>query len=189
LTERKPPVVTIPNLITLARLIAVPAIVLLLLDEEFGWAFVVFAAAAVSDGVDGAIARWVPNQASLLGAYLDPIADKAMLVSIFVTLGVTHHVPAWLVILVVSRDVLIVGGVLLAWVMANPMTIAPSRVSKANTVAQILFAAVVLADLGWHVPLTDVRHVLAFVVAALTGASAAAYLIGWVRHMMPSGGA
>jgi cardiolipin synthase len=176
---------TIPNIITLARLLAVPAIVLLLLDEAFAWAFAVFVAAGISDAVDGTIARWVPNQASELGAYLDPIADKALLVSIFVTLGVTQHVPAWLVILVVSRDVLIVGGVLLAWVLSNPMTIAPSRVSKANTVAQILFAAAVLADLGWSLPLTDLRDVLAFVVAALTGASAAAYLIGWARHMMP----
>jgi cardiolipin synthase len=185
-TDEVPPAVTIPNLITLARLIAVPVIVLMLLDEQFSFAFLLFVAAGVSDGIDGAIARYVPNQASELGAYLDPIADKALLVSIFITLGVTAHIPPWLVVMVVSRDVLIVGGVMLAWMLANPMEIAPSRLSKTNTVAQILFAAVVLADLGFHLPLSDLRDILAFVVAALTAASAAAYLIGWVRHMMPS---
>lgn len=176
---------TIPNLITLARLIAVPAIVLLLLDEAFGLAFLVFLLAGISDAVDGTIARWVPNQASELGRYLDPIADKVMLVSIYVTLAVTDHMPAWLVILVVSRDVLIVGGVLLAWVMSNPVTISPSNVSKANTAAQILYAAVVLANLGYDFRLSEIRDILSVVVAALTAASAAAYLIDWIGHMRP----
>lgn len=179
---------TIPNLITIARLIAVPVLVLLLLDGAYAAAFILFVVAGISDAVDGIIARYVPGQASELGAYLDPIADKALLVSIFVTLGVTGAIPAWLVILVVSRDLLIVGGVILAWMLANPVSIAPSKVSKANTLVQILFAAAVLADLGLSVRLGDLTAGLGWAVAALTTASAAAYLIDWVRHMKPEAG-
>jgi cardiolipin synthase len=179
---------TIPNIITLARLIAVPAVVIFLVQGEFGWAFFTFVAAGISDGVDGAIARYVPGQASELGRYLDPIADKALLVSIYVTLGATGHMPTWVVVLVVSRDVLIVGGVILSWLMTRPVPITPSRVSKANTVAQILFAAVLLADLGLTWRLSGLVMVLQIAVAVLTIGSAAAYLIAWGRHMAGSTG-
>jgi cardiolipin synthase len=175
--------VTIPNIITLVRLVAVPVVVLLIMEGAYGWAFALFVAAGVSDAIDGTIARHVPGQASELGRYLDPIADKALLVSIFVTLGITGGIPGWLVLLVVSRDVLIVGGVLLAWVVARPVPIVPLMISKTNTVAQILFAAVVLADLGVGWRLDALVFILSWVVAALTIASAAAYLIGWARHM------
>jgi cardiolipin synthase (CMP-forming) len=177
--------VTIPNLITIARLIAVPVLVLLLLDKNHAAAFALFVLAGVSDAIDGIIARYVPGQASDLGAYLDPIADKALLVSIFITLGIIGDIPAWLVITVVSRDLLIVGGVILAWMLSNPVTIDPLRISKATTAAQIIFVAVVLADfgLGWRIP--GAAWMLALVVAALTTGSAAAYVIAWVRHMGP----
>ena len=176
---------TVPNVITLVRLVLVPVIVLLMLDHAWLAAFLVFVAAGVSDGIDGAIARWVPGQASELGAWLDPVADKAMLVASFVTLGAIGAVPLWLVVLAVSRDLLIVGGVMLASLLANPVPIAPSRLSKANTVAQILLVAAVLAERGpgWGLPVTV--HVLVWIVAALTAASAAAYLIAWFRHMKP----
>lgn len=174
---------TIPNIITLARLVAVPAIVLLLMDRDYAWAFAVFVLAGVSDGIDGTIARHVPGQASELGRYLDPIADKALLVSIYVTLGMIDRIPGWLVLLVVSRDVLIIGGVILSWVMTRPVPIVPLLVSKANTAAQIAFAAVVLADLALAVRLEPLVVFLTWLVAALTIGSAAAYLIAWSRHM------
>jgi cardiolipin synthase len=180
--------VTLPNLITIARLIAVPVLVLLLINGAYAAAFALFVAAGISDAIDGAIARYVPGQASELGAYLDPVADKALLVAIFVTLGAIGYIPVWLVVLVVSRDLLIVGGVLLAWMMANPVSIDPLKVSKANTAAQILFAALVLAHLGFGWNLGAVVPTLSLVVAALTAGSAAAYLIAWVRHMGPSAG-
>lgn len=176
---------TIPNLITIARLIAVPGLVLLLMDGAYLAAFALFVAAGVSDGIDGAIARYVPGQASELGAYLDPVADKTLLVSAFLTLGALGHLPAWLVVLVVSRDLLIVGGVLMAWILSNPVSIDPLKVSKLNTAAQILLVAVVLSDLGLHWQFARVTVFLVWLVAALTVGSAAAYLIGWVRHMGP----
>ena len=81
-----------------------------------------------------------------LGAYLDPVADKALLVSVFVTLGFKGVLPAWLIVLVVSRDLFIIGGMLLAYVLGNPMQVQPLWVSKINTAAQILLIALVLGD-------------------------------------------
>jgi cardiolipin synthase len=160
----------------------VPLIVVLLTDSRPGWAFWAFVAAGVTDAVDGFIARQF-NLRSHLGAYLDPLADKALLVTIYVTLGVSQEIPVWVPILVVSRDLLIVGGVVLSWIVGKPMPMRPSMVSKVNTVAQITLAAIVLADLAFAVDLAGIRTPLYYVVGALTTASAALYLIEWVRHM------
>ena len=179
---------TIPNIITIARLIAVPVIVLLMLERQFGWAFALFVAAGISDAIDGTIARHVKGQASELGAYLDPIADKALLMAVYVTLGITGSAPLWLIVLVVSRDVLIVGGVVLSWIVSHPVHIDPLKISKANTLMQIVFAATALADLGLAWRLDGLVDVLTFAVAALTIASTAAYVIAWGRHMASPAG-
>ncbi|SON56321.1 putative CDP-diacylglycerol-glycerol-3-phosphate 3-phosphatidyl-transferase 2 [Hartmannibacter diazotrophicus] len=173
---------TIPNIITILRLVAVPAFILLMLDRDFHLAMLFFVVAGVSDGIDGAIARHF-NQTSELGAYLDPVADKSLLLSAFGTLGLVGVIPAWLVVLVFSRDVLIVGGVVLAWLMDRPVAIEPIMVSKVNTVAQIGYVTLVLAGLAdyWSVPgLIDFGAIL---VSVLTMASAGAYLVSWMRHM------
>src|SRR6185503_12589763 len=93
---------------------------------------------------------------TVLGAYLDPLADKALLVSIYVTLGINNELPRWLVILVVSRDIMILGGLLLSWVLGNPMKVKPLIVSKLNTAAQIVLAAVVLGSLGLGIDMPKV---------------------------------
>ncbi len=180
---------TIPNLITLARLIAVPVVILLLLDGDFGWAFAMFVAAGISDGVDGAIARHVPGQASELGRLLDPVADKALLVSIFVVLAAIGRAPMWLTVLVVSRDVLIVGGVILSWLASKPIPIVPLLISKANTVAQILYVILLLGGLGLAWRLEWLVDIMGWMVAALTLVSAAAYVRGWLAFMQGEGGA
>ena len=118
-----------------------------------------------------------------LGAYLDPLADKALIVSIYLTLGINGVIPRWLVILVVSRDILIVGGIMLSWLVGNPLKIKPLLVSKLNTVAQIVFACVVLGSLGFDIPADTLMLVLMGLVAALTLLSVAAYVAEWVRHM------
>jgi cardiolipin synthase len=118
-----------------------------------------------------------------IGAYLDPLADKALLVSIYVALGITGNVPRWLVILVVSRDLMIIGAVILSWLVSKPINIRPLAVSKLNTAAQIVFAGLVLGSLGldfnpgWAMPATMA------LVAILTLLSVGAYLREWVRHM------
>src|SRR4051794_21328644 len=173
---------TIPNLITIARLIMVPLVIVMIGQGRWMTAFVLFVAAGVSDAVDGFIARRF-DMRSELGAYLDPLADKALLVSIYVTLAVVGAIPGWLAILVVSRDMMIVGAVVLSWVLGNPVEIKPSRVSKANTAAQIAFAALILGSLAYGLDESRLVDVAMGVVAALTMASAAAYLAQWLRHM------
>ncbi len=174
--------VTIPNIITLIRFILVPAIIYAMMRGEVGWALTGFVVAGVSDGVDGFIARQF-DQHSELGAYLDPLADKLLLVSVFVVLGYMGELPLWLVIAAVSRDGLIIGGVMLATIMGNPVTVKPLFVSKANTAVQIVLAIVVLAQLAFASDGGWLRSALIIVSGLLTAGSAAAYLVSWMRHM------
>lgn len=126
---------TIPNLITILRFV----LVLAMLNMRWDWAFAGFLVAGISDGVDGFIARRF-NQHSKLGAYLDPMADKVLLVSVFVVMGFIGQLPLWLVVTMVSRDALIICAVLLSTVMAHPVEMKPLYVSEANTAAQIVLA-------------------------------------------------
>jgi cardiolipin synthase len=145
-------------------------------------ATVVFVVAGLSDAADGFIAKRY-GAASELGAYLDPIADKALLVSAFVTLGFKDALPAWLAVLVVSRDFLIIGGIILAYMLSNPVAMRPLWVSKANTLAQIVLLALVLFGEAGATVLRPLLAAAVLITAALTVASAAAYIIEWVRHM------
>jgi cardiolipin synthase len=174
--------VTIPNIITILRFLLVPGVVFALLTDNMGWAFAGFVIAGVSDGIDGFIARQF-DQRSELGAYLDPMADKLLLVSVFLVLGYMEELPLWLVIAAVSRDAMIVTGVLLSNIMGNPVAMKPLFVSKANTAMQIVLAAVVLAELAFGGSADPLRFVLIVVSGLLTAASAAAYLVGWLKHM------
>ncbi len=173
---------TIPNLITIGRLFIVPLTIWLIVSGEHVLAFWAFIIAGVSDGVDGFIARTF-DQRSDLGAYLDPIADKALLVSIYVTFSITGALPVWLAILVVSRDLLIVGGVVLSWMVDQPVAMRPRAISKVNTVFQIVLAAVVLADQAFARALGWLPDALIVVVGLLTLGSAIVYAVDWVRHM------
>ena len=112
------------NIITLGRLLSVPVVVWLIIDGSMLPAFALFVAAGISDAVDGFLARRF-NQRSELGGYLDPLADKALLVGVYVTLGHVGHLPAWLVILVVFRDVLIIGGAILLYMFTDELQMAP----------------------------------------------------------------
>jgi cardiolipin synthase (CMP-forming) len=174
--------INLPNLITIGRILLVPVTVWLIISGEFSLAFMAFVAAGISDGVDGFIARKF-NQRSELGAYLDPIADKALLVSIYISLGLLKFLPAWLVLLVVTRDVLIVGAVVLAWVVNKPMVVAPSMASKVNTAGQIILAGLVLGLLGLEVRMEQALSAGYAVVAILTLGSGALYMRDWLLHM------
>ncbi|MEP7030069.1 MAG: CDP-alcohol phosphatidyltransferase family protein [Pseudolabrys sp.] len=176
---------SIPNLITLGRILLVPIVVWAIASGTMWIAFVLFVVAGVSDGVDGFLAKRF-NMTTELGAYLDPLADKALIVSIYIALGINEAIPRWLVILVVSRDILIVGGIMLSWVMGDPLKIKPLLVSKLNTVAQILFACVVLGSLGFDIEAKMLTLVLMISVATLTLLSVVAYVVEWARHMNSS---
>jgi cardiolipin synthase len=173
---------TLPNLITIGRLILVPLVILMIVNQRWQVAFAIFVIAGISDAVDGILARRF-GMASELGGYLDPIADKALIVSIYITLAMVGAIPAWLVILVVSRDFMIVSAVILSWVMGKPLAMAPFVVSKLNTAAQIIFAAVVLGSHAFGVDPGPAREVIEVAVAILTLGSMTAYLAFWLRHM------
>ncbi|MEN3930931.1 CDP-alcohol phosphatidyltransferase family protein [Microvirga sp. W0021] len=173
---------TIPNLITIARLVIVPVVIVMILSENWGFAFALFVIAGISDGLDGFIARRF-NMQSEFGAYIDPLADKALMVSIFVTLAAIKLLPAWFVIIVVFRDILIVSAVILSWVMDKPIEIKPLIISKLNTAAQISYAAALLGANAFGIDISAVNFALMLTVTALTIASASAYFMGWMRHM------
>jgi cardiolipin synthase len=173
---------SIPNLITLARILLVPVVVWAIASGAMWAAFILFLAAGISDAIDGFLAKRF-QMTTVLGAYLDPLADKALIVSIYVTLGVNFLIPRWLVILVVSRDIMIVGAVMLSWLVGTPVKVKPLLVSKLNTAAQIAFACVVLGALGFGIQMPMLENALMVLVAALTLLSVAAYVAEWVRHM------
>ena len=173
---------SIPNLITLARILLVPVVIWAITSGEMRIAFLLFFAAGASDAVDGFLAKRFGMQTEL-GAYLDPLADKAMIVSIYVALGIADVIPRWLVILVVSRDIMIVSAIMLSWLVGKPVTLKPHPVSKLNTVAQILFALLVLAALGFGFDADIAITGLMALVTVLTLASIAFYVAEWVRHM------
>ena len=174
---------SIPNLISLARLLSAPLTVYLLLQGLYTAAFWLFVAAGVSDAVDGFLAKRL-GMASELGAYLDPLADKALLVSVYWTLGAAGLLAVWLVILVVFRDIIIITGlVLLKLNNQESMRMRPMMISKVNTAAQITLAAVLLAELGLPLDTGLVLPVLIYLVAATTLISGGIYLVNWARHV------
>jgi cardiolipin synthase (CMP-forming) len=171
---------SVANFITLGRLLSVPLAIWLVLDGAMGAAFWLFVAAGVSDAVDGYIAKHF-DQRSNLGALLDPLADKVLLISMFVTLGLAGHLPSWLVILVVFRDALIIGGFLLASAVSQPIPTQPLTISKVNTALQIMLVGVVLGRLGLGANDWGAGTVLIYAVALTTGLSGAGYLVRWMR--------
>jgi cardiolipin synthase (CMP-forming) len=169
-------VLNLPNVITFARLCAVPLAFWLVLEHRLGQAFVLFVVAGLSDAVDGWLARRYGGNA--VGAVLDPVADKALLVTMYVTLSVVNELPDWLAILVVFRDLVIVGGVIVLGVLGHPVVIRPLYVSKLNTAMQIVLVAVVMLQAGFGLSLWIAAPVLIWAVAATTLASGGAYV--WV---------
>lgn len=178
---RRTIVLILPSLVTLARLGAVPLIVWFILDGRFATAFWIFVVAGLSDALDGALARWLDARTPI-GGYLDAIADKTLLASVYLALGRAGLLPSWLIALVVGRDVLIVGGVLLWRAVAVPLMVAPLRVSKLNTAAQIALAALVLALAGLNVADPGIAAMMVYLVGATTAVSGAAYLVIWGRR-------
>lgn len=173
---------TLPNAITLARLCLVPAVVWLVVRGQLAIAFWGFAVAGLSDAVDGWIAR--RRGPSALGTLLDPVADKVLLVSLYVALAAIHVLPDWLAILVVFRDLVIVGGVLALSFLGHTVAIRPLPISKVNTTLQILLVMAALLHTGYGIGHRGgagavALAVLVWLVAASTLASGAAYV--WQR--------
>ena len=171
--------ISLPNLISLARLFAVPLMVWLIVAGEMTAAFWVFVAAGISDAVDGFIAKRF-DAITTFGSYIDPLADKALLVSCFVALGIEGQIANWLVILVVFRDVVIIGGAILAVPLERPVIMRPLFISKLNTTTQIILVALVLAEIGVGVHEAQLIVLMQYIVAATTLASGIGYAYRYV---------
>lgn len=169
----------LPNLITILRLAAVPVLILFLRDEQYAAALVLFIAAGLSDALDGYIAkRW--NFITRLGAILDPLADKLMLVSTYVMLAWLDELPFWLVLAVVSRDALIVGGYLVYTTLLGPVQMRPSVYSKLNTLAQIALVVAVLAHAAGLIAVPWLVMGFVWLVLATTVGSGLHYVWVWL---------
>ncbi len=171
----------LPNFLTLLRIAAVPLIVWLLMEGLSIWALWIFIAAGITDALDGFIAKQFDMETQL-GQFLDPLADKVLLVSIYVTLGIEGTLASWLVILVVFRDVLIVGGAILFETMTHTLTMQPLMISKVNTAAQIVLAAVVMGRAGYGLDLGILPDILMGMTALLTVSSGLVYAIKWTKR-------
>ena len=171
---------TLPNVITFGRLCIVPLAFWAVVQHRLDYAFLLFVLAGLSDAVDGWLARR-QGGGNPVGAMLDPVADKALLVTMYVTLATVNVIPDWIAILVVFRDIVIIGGVLLLRALGHPVAIRPLRISKLNTALQIFLIGLCLGLEGFdlHAPFLVLSVV--WIVAASTLASGAAYVWDTVR--------
>lgn len=176
----------LPNAITIARIALVPVFILLLRDEQYSLALFVFLVAGASDGLDGFIARRY-NLRSRLGAVLDPLADKLLLVTAYVMLSMLGHIPFWLVLAVVFRDLLIVGGYITYTLVVGPAQMRPSILSKTNTLMQVVLVLAVLARMAALLPAAIPLDWLVYATFATTVASGLHYLWIWgvMKHVEP----
>jgi cardiolipin synthase len=164
----------IPNLLTIIRILLTPLFVILLLKDLFGLALAIFTIAGVSDALDGFIARYY-NQRTMLGAYLDPIADKILLSSAFIGLAVLKIIPGWLAVIAISREVLIFTGIAVFTITEKKYKVRPSIVSKCTTAVQISTIFVTLLNVN-ITGLITMREYLYWVTAGLTVISGFHYI-------------
>jgi cardiolipin synthase len=172
----------IPNLLSLARLGAVPAVIWCVLAGENVAAFWIFLLAGLSDALDGLIAKRL-NVTSQFGAWLDPLADKALLVGTYVALSLRDALPMWLTILVVFRDALIVGGALTVQALTQRFHVEPLMISKVNTALQITLVVAVMAERAYFSMPPQLVTLGAVIVAVTTVLSGGAYVVTWSRRV------
>jgi cardiolipin synthase len=174
-TSASEPVLTIANQLTLLRMLLIPAFIVLIVEGELGWALAAFALAGVTDALDGVIARW-SGQKTTLGAWLDPMADKLMLVSAFVVLtlpnlGLANKLPLWLTALVISRDVGIVVTVAIVNLAIGRRTFQPSIFGKIATAVYIVTVSLAMLYnyLGYHSPIVDLAVYVSLAITLVSG--------------------
>ncbi len=179
----KPGLKDIPNIITVFRIGLVPSVCVAIFEEMYGLALILYGVAGASDGLDGFIAKRF-NFVSRLGSILDPLADKLLLVSTYITLAWVHLLPWWLTIVVVMRDVLIVAGGLAYHGLIGRYEMEPTLISKANTLFQIVLGLAIVVNAGLYSLPVDLLDGLIYVVFAITLVSGADYIYSWgVRAM------
>lgn len=176
-------ILTWPNLITLLRIFAVPVIIWLILSDYMVYAFWLTIIAGLSDVLDGFLAR-ISHTSTVFGSYLDPIADKCLLVSLYLTLGFNSCIADWLVILIVFRDLLIISGVSFLLLMHKKLNLVPLQISKINTFVQLLCIVWVLGDMAFGFNMSWVLTIFSVAIAVTTVLSAIGYVVLWLRYAL-----
>ena len=180
----------LPNFLTILRIVAIPVFLIFLTDGRFGAALIVFVLAGITDALDGAIAR-LTNSRTTLGAYMDPLADKMLILSAFVVFASMDVVPRWLTVVVISRDVIILVGYLSLFLLIQQlMEIRPSAISKAATFLQLATLSAVLLSL-WRSEMVaaGTRSTLFEVTGIVTAISGFHYIYRGLRWYQQKGGA
>jgi len=172
-------ILNVPNLLTLARILLTPFIVYAIIEQQPALALMLMAAAGLTDMLDGAIARLF-NQRSTVGAYMDPLADKLMLISSIVTLYTMDMIPLFLFLAVIFRDLIIVIGAIAYEIVTHKLEMRPTITSKITTFLQILLVLAVLSDAAWHIWPTPWLDELAWLTFALTVISGVQYMVVWM---------
>jgi len=152
----------------------IPLFVIFIMDKHYGWALITFVIAGVTDGIDGLIAR-ITHQRTELGAYLDPIADKLLLFSAFITLAIVEIIPNWLVVIVITRDVIILVGFLVMLLMGYRPKISPKLLSKVTTAFQIITIALALLT-GYYPTFKELSVIAIYGTAVMTILSGSQYI-------------
>lgn len=174
----------VPNSLTILRILLIPVFVGFLIYERYDYSLGVLLVAGLTDGLDGTIAR-VANQRTRLGAYLDPLADKLLLTSGFVTISVLHLIPLWIAILVVSRDVILMTGTVVARQTESRVDLSPTLLGKGTTLFQLVYLILVVGLTSRHMDLQVIQPLLYFMVG-LTVLSGFHYLYRGYVHVNAS---
>lgn len=179
--------VNLPNILTVTRILLTPLLVIFILREMFGFALILYAIAAVSDGLDGLLARYF-DQRTELGAYLDPIADKLMMTASYVSLAALEIIPPWLAVIVISRDLLIALGFAVFALSHKHVDVKPSRVGKWTTAIQFTLIIMVLANIQLPVFMTAIG-IFHWTTAVLTTVSGMHYVYVGLNVIQEESGA
>ena len=177
-------IMNVPNSLTILRILLVPVFVMFLLTGRYEYALATFLIAGITDGLDGTIAR-AANQRTALGALLDPLADKLLLISAFVTLAFLELVPVWITILVVVRDLLLVLATLVVKATASRLDISPTMLGKVTTAVQLLYILLVVILTSRQVDLQIIQPVL-YLMGAITILSGLQYLYRGFSRATPT---
>ncbi len=169
----------LPNLLTILRILLIPILVNFLVYGYYAYGLLVFLLAGLTDSLDGIIAR-TSNQRTILGAYLDPMADKLLLNSCFVTLAALHLIPGWITIIVVSRDLILIVGTLILHLTQTRFDIAPTWLGKSTTVIQLIYIVMVLTWISFNKDMSVLAPVL-YLTAIVTTLSGLHYILRSIR--------
>ncbi len=170
----------IPNAISVMRIALILPILVLFINDEFGWALGLFGFAALSDGVDGYVAKKF-NWHSRLGAFLDPAGDKLLLAWSYGTLAYLGHIPVWLAVIVILRDVIIVAGSIMYHYLVRRLEGTPTRISKLNTGLEFVYLVFVISEAGYGWPDRITLIVVGAAVLVTVVISGYDYVWNWIR--------